>query len=104
MEDLTRSRHRLGKMLLRKGVVYNQGNAWTARHRLWLRGLRFEHASEADVSDDYLLAIGLAARLRGLEEKLQRPRPEDTVLGAGGSLRCIRGNGTDSHILRDRAL
>ena len=91
-EDLTRSRHRLGKMLLRKGVVYSQGNAWTARHRLWLRGLRFEHASEAEVSDDYLLAIEqLEERLRGLEEKLEGVAQKKPYAEPVGWLRCFRG-------------
>jgi transposase len=79
-------------MLLRKGVVYSQGNAWTARHRLWLRGLRFEHASEADVSDDYLLAIEqLEERLRGLEEKLEGVAQKTPYAEPVGWLRCFRG-------------
>jgi transposase len=65
---------------------------WTARHRLWLRGLRFEHASEADVSDDYLLAIEqLEARLRGLEEKLESVAQKTPYAEPVGWLRCFRG-------------
>ena len=76
----------------RKGVVYNQANAWTALHRLWLRGLRFEHASEADVSDDYLLAIEqLEERLRGLEEKLEGVAQKTPYAEPVGWLRCFRG-------------
>ena len=44
-EDLLRCRHRLGKMLLRRGLVYSVGKkAWTQAHRQWLRSLQFDHA------------------------------------------------------------
>ena len=44
-EDLVRCRHRLSKMLLRRGWTWNGSKrAWGQGHRLWLRSLRFEHA------------------------------------------------------------
>ena len=43
-EDLVRSRHRLSKLLLRRGWQWMEGKrAWGQGHRLWLRSLRFEH-------------------------------------------------------------
>jgi transposase len=35
--DLMRARHRLSKLLLRHGIVYYAGQAWTGRHDAWLR-------------------------------------------------------------------
>jgi transposase len=35
--DLMRARHRLSKLLLRHGIVYCGGAAWTGAHDLWLR-------------------------------------------------------------------
>ena len=35
--DLMRARHRLSKLLLRNGIVYYGGNAWTGKHEVWLR-------------------------------------------------------------------
>ena len=35
--DLMRARHRLSKLLLRNGIVYSGGAAWTGRHDVWLR-------------------------------------------------------------------
>src|SRR5437764_15138426 len=35
--DLMRARHRLSKMLLRHGVQFDDGRAWTERHRAWLK-------------------------------------------------------------------
>jgi transposase len=39
--DLMRARHRLSKLLLRHGLVWDQ-SAWTGAHDAWLRSLRFE--------------------------------------------------------------
>ena len=35
--DLMTARHRISKMLLRQGIVYYGGQAWTGKHELWLR-------------------------------------------------------------------
>jgi transposase len=35
--DLMRARHRLYKLLLRQGIVYSGGQAWTGAHDAWLR-------------------------------------------------------------------
>ena len=35
--DLMRARHRLSKLLLRHGIVYYDGEAWTGKHDSWLR-------------------------------------------------------------------
>jgi transposase len=35
--DLMRARHRLSKLLLRHGIVYYGGKAWTGSHDLWLQ-------------------------------------------------------------------
>src|SRR3954470_18036188 len=35
--DLMRARHRLSKLLLRHGIVYCGGDAWTGKHDVWLR-------------------------------------------------------------------
>ena len=32
-----RARHRLSKLLLRHGIVYYGGQAWTGKHDAWLR-------------------------------------------------------------------
>jgi transposase len=39
--DLMRARHRLSKLLLRQGLVWDNG-AWTGAHEAWLRTLRFD--------------------------------------------------------------
>ena len=37
-----RARHRVSKMLLRQGIVYSGGEAWTKVHDSWLRVQRFD--------------------------------------------------------------
>ncbi len=39
--DLMRARHRTSKLLLRQGIVYSGGTAWTAAHHHWLGRQRF---------------------------------------------------------------
>ena len=51
--DLMRARHRLSKLLLRKGIVYYGGQAWTGEHERWLRRQRFEEAGARAAFDEY---------------------------------------------------
>ena len=52
-EDLMRARHRLGKLLLRRGLVYAGGKNWTRPHKKWLKELKFDRSSDRTVFDDY---------------------------------------------------
>lgn len=91
-DDLMRSRHRLGKMLLRRGLTYPEGRAWTGRHRTWLRGLRWEHESEEFVFTEYLMAVELLEeRLRVLDKKLIEVSQTAPYREPSGWLRCFRG-------------
>jgi transposase len=90
-QDLERSRHRMGKLLLRRALVH-PGRAWTQAHRSWVRRLRFEEAADRAVFEDYLLAIEhLEERLRGLEEKLAALSGQEPYREPVGWLRCFRG-------------
>src|SRR5437867_10393237 len=69
-EDLQRCRHRLGKLLLRRGLHF-AGCNWTRAHRQWIDSLEWAHAPERAVVDDYLLAIDhTEARLLELDARL----------------------------------
>jgi transposase len=90
-EDLQRARHRLGKLLLRRGRHFS-GRNWTQAHRRWLTGLTWEHAAERVVVDDYQLAIDqLTARLADLDAELQRLAEQAPYREPVGWLRCFRG-------------
>ena len=43
--DLMSARHRLSKLLLRQGIVYSGGAAWTGVHDRWLRAARHSPVS-----------------------------------------------------------
>jgi transposase len=69
-EDLQRARHRLGKLLLRRGLHY-AGRNWTRAHRTWIDSLTWTQAAERVVVEDYLLAIDhVEARLIELGAQL----------------------------------
>ena len=90
-QDSMRARHRLLKMLLRRGMVY-PGKAWTDAHRRWLRGVRFEHAAARAAFDDYLRAIEhLEERLETIEQAIQVASRTEPYLEPVGWLRCFRG-------------
>jgi transposase len=90
-EDLQRCRHRLGKLLLRRGLHY-AGRNWTRAHRQWINGLAWVHAAERVVVDDYLLAIDhTEARLAALDARLAEIGETEPYRGPVGWLRCFRG-------------
>ena len=81
-EDLQRCRHRLGKLLLRRGLHY-AGRNWTRAHRQWIDSLTWTHAAERAVVDDYLLAIDhTEARLAGAGCAAGGDRRDRAVSGA----------------------
>jgi transposase len=90
-EDLQRCRHRLGKLLLRRGLHY-AGRNWTRAHREWIHSITWTHAAERVVVDDYLLAIDhTEARLLELDARLSEIAETDPYREPVGWLRCFRG-------------
>jgi transposase len=90
-EDRQRCRHRLGKLLLRRGLHY-AGRNWTRAHRQWVDSLEWAHAAERTVVDDYLLAIDhTEARLLELDARLAEIAERDPYREPVGWLRCFRG-------------
>jgi transposase len=90
-EDLQRCRHRLSKLLLRRGRHY-AGRHWTRAHRQWIASLPWTYDAERAVVDDYLLAIDhTEARLRELDARLTAVAATDPYREPVGWLRCFRG-------------
>ena len=56
-EDLMAARHRLSKMPLRKGIVYEGKSAWTKAHRERLRPIGLPLATERLVMSEYLQQV-----------------------------------------------
>ena len=98
-EDLQRCRHRLGKLLLRRGLHYS-GRNWTRAHRRWIDTLEWAQLAERVVVDDYLLAIDhTEARLMELDARLIEIAQADPYREPVGWLRCFRGIDTLTAIL-----
>jgi transposase len=92
-EDHLRARHRVAKMLLRRGLSFTGGKgAWTRAYWEWVKSLRFEHASDQVVFDDYVLAIThLEERIKRLDDQLRVVAEEPEYKELVGRLRCFRG-------------
>lgn len=90
-EDLQRCRHRLSKLLLRRGLHF-AGRNWTRAHRAWLQTLAWDHAAEQHVVSDYLLAIDqVEARLTDLDGRLAELAARAPYAEPVAWLRCFRG-------------
>ena len=90
-EDLQRCRHRLGKLLLRRGLHF-AGRNWTRAHRAWLDALGWAQAAERAVVEDYVLAIDhTEARLLELDAQLAKVAETEPYRERVGWLRCFRG-------------
>jgi transposase len=97
--DLARLRHRVSKLLLRYGRVYD-GGTWTQQHRRWLAAQRFEHAPTELAYLDALAAIdGLLSRRVALDERLSRLAREPQHWPTVARLRCFRGIDTLSALV-----
>jgi len=89
--DLNRSRHRLSKLLLRRGHLYHR-TPWTQAHRTWLYQLTWPHTADQHVVRDYCLAIDhLEARLAELDAALTAISQTPPYRAAVAALRCFRG-------------
>lgn len=92
--DLMRARHRLSKLLLRHGLVY-EGSAWTLAHDAWLRRQRFESRPLALACEEY---YGAVCQTKGRRDALDRAiaelASEAPFAEIVGRLVCLRGVST----------
>ena len=91
--DLMRARHRLSKLLLRHGLVF-EGAAWTQAHQRWLRGLRFDQASlRAAYEEAEGAVLGVQARRDRLDRAIAELAATWPWVPLVGRLGCLRGVG-----------
>ena len=90
--DLMRCRHRLSKLLLRHGIRFDDGAAWTQRHRDWLQTVTLDWpAAQATFLDAQGASDTLAHRRDGLEREIIAMLPTSPWAMQVGRLRCLRG-------------
>ena len=93
--DLMRARHRLSKLLLRHGLVYCDGDAWTARHDAWLRRQRFDSAAtRVTFESDYDTVLGVTARRDRLDTAIAALAADSQFTPLVRRLGCLRGVST----------
>src|SRR4051795_5648134 len=92
--ELTRARHRLSKLLLRHGLVYD-ASAWTLAHGAWLRRQRFESRPLALAFDESYAAMLQAKTRRDLLDRaIVELAAEPPFADPVGRLCCLRGVST----------
>jgi transposase len=90
--DLMRGRHRLSKLLLRHGIRFDDGRAWTQRHRDWLAGVALDWpAAQATLLDARGAIDALVHRRDALEREITALLPASPWATQVGRLRCLRG-------------
>ena len=90
--DLMRARHRLSKMLMRHGIQFDEGRAWTDRHRAWLKTVCLEWpAAQTTLFDLEGVIDVLVHRREHLEREIVAILPGSPWEAQVGRLRCLRG-------------
>jgi transposase len=90
--DLMRCRHRLSKLLLRRGIRFDDGRAWTERHRAWLAGIDLGRpAAQTTLADAIGAVDALVHRRDQLEREIVASLPDAPWAPQVGRLRCLRG-------------
>jgi transposase len=92
--ELMRARHRLSKLLLRHGLVY-EASAWTGAHDAWLRRQRFESRPLALAFEESYAAVAQAKTRRdGFDKAIAELASEPPFADTVGRLVCLRGVST----------
>ena len=92
--DLMRARHRLSKLLLRHGAVYD-ATAWTRAHDAWLRKQRFQGGPLAIVFDEcYSRMIDAKTRRDALDKAIAELAASKPYVDVVERLVCLRGVST----------
>ena len=91
-QDLMRCRHRLSKLLLRHGIRFDDGRAWTERHRVWLADVALGWpAAQSTLADAIGAVDALVHRRETLEREIVALLPTSPWQVQVGRLRCLRG-------------
>jgi transposase len=96
--DLTRARHRLSKLLLRHGIVYYGGGAWTGKHDTWLRREALPQltarATRLAFDADYEAVLAVKARRDRLDSAIEQMAADSEFTPLVRRLGCLRGIAT----------
>ncbi|WP_194383122.1 IS110 family transposase [Microbacterium luteum] len=98
--DLLAARHRVGKLLLRRGLVYAKDRAWTGAHDAWLRQMRREGLDGAGPGTlaafdaGYDAVNSILARRDRLDRDIAAMATDSPFTAVTNRLCCLRGIST----------
>ena len=96
--DLMRARHRLSKLLLRHGIVYYGGQAWTGKHEVWMRHEAqpqlTSRATRLAFDSDYEATLAVKARRDRLDLAIGEMATDSEFTATVRQLGCLRGIST----------
>ncbi len=93
--DLMAARHRVSKLLLRQGIVYCGGKAWTGVHDRWLRQQRFELVGlQLAYESAYETMLATVARRDRLDAAIAVMAADSPFTPVVHRLGCLRGVST----------
>jgi transposase len=96
--DLMRARHRLSKLLLRHGIVYCDGDAWTGKHDTWLRHDALPQLNDRAIrlafDSDYDTVLVTKARRDRLDAAIEQMATDCEFTPLVRRLGCLRGVST----------
>lgn len=88
----TRTKHHLGKFLLRHDRRYHRKTAWSGLYLQWVQSQRFDQPAQQAVVEDYLHAVLEAmARVQRLDDKIAQLVPGTDIAPLVTALQALRG-------------
>ena len=91
-KDVTTWKHRVGKFLATKGVVYRDGENWTGKHRTWLERVKLPLAADMEVLRFKLETLAyLERRLKEIDTRIEALSHEEPFRLPVRFLRGFRG-------------
>ena len=93
--ELMRARHRTSKLLLRQGIVWSGGNAWTQAHEAWLAQQSFDQRGVQVAFDTAYEAVLFARSRRDrLDKAIAEMAADPAWAPLVSRLQCLRGVST----------
>jgi len=93
--DLMRARHRVSKLLLRHGIVYTDGAAWTGAHHAWLARQHLgTPATRIAFDAEHETVLATLARRDRLDQEITAMAADSQFTPVVARLGCLRGIST----------
>ena len=93
--DLMRARHRVSKLLLRHGIVYTDGAAWTGAHHAWLARQHLDTAATRMAFDaEHETVLATLARRDRLDQAITAMAADSQFTPVVHRVCCLRGIST----------